>query len=62
MWGMLPQRCRLEHAPVVRVGRTATRLTGFPGDQLAPTRLGSLPFGGMWMALLSWHVARLGPR
>ena len=60
--GMLPRRCRLERAPVVRVDSTVARLTSFPGDQLTPTRSGSLSFGGMWMAPLSWHVARLGPR
>ena len=60
--GILPRRCRLERALVVRVSSTAARLTGFPGDQLAPTRSGSLSFGGMWMALLSWHVARPSPR
>ena len=48
--------------PVVRVDSIAARLIGFPGDQLAQTRSGSLLFGGMWMVLLSWHVARLCPR
>ena len=60
--GVLPRRCQLERAPIVRVDSTAARLTGFPGDQIAPTRSGSLSFGGMWMAPLSWHVARLDPR
>ena len=60
--GVLPQRHRLERSPVVRVDSTAVRLAGFPGDQLAPTRSGSLSFDGMWMAPLSWHVARLSPR
>ena len=57
--GVLPRRCRLECAPVVRVDSTATQLTGFLGDQLASIQSGSLSFGGMWMAPLSWHVARL---
>ena len=60
--GMLPRRCWLERALVVRVGITTAQLTGFPGDQLAPTRSGSLSFCGMWMAPLSGHVARPGPR
>ena len=60
--GILPRRCRLERDPVVRVGSPAVRLTGFCRDQLAPTWSGSLSFGGMWMALLSWHVARPSPR
>ena len=60
--GLLPRRCRLERASLVRVDSTAVRLTGFPRDQLAPTRSGSLSFGGMWKAPLSWHVARLDPR
>ena len=46
--------------PVVRVDSTVAWLIGFPGDQLVRTRSGSLSFGGMWMVLLSWHVARLG--
>ena len=53
---------RLARAPAVRVDSTAARLIGFPRDQLAQTQSGSLLFGGMWMVLLSWHVARLGPR
>ena len=53
---------RFAYAPVVRVDSTAARLIGFPVDQLAQTQSGSLLFGGMWMVLLSWHVARLGPR
>ena len=48
--------------PTVRVDSTSARLIGFPGDQLAQTQSGSLLFGGMWMVLLSWHVARLGLR
>ena len=60
--GLLLQRYRLECAPAVRVDSTAAWLTSFPGDQLAPTRSGSLSFGGMWMAPLSWHVAKLGPK
>ena len=51
--GLLPRRCRLERAPVVRVDSTAARLIGFPGDQLAPTRSSSLSFGCMWKAPLS---------
>ena len=47
--GMLPRRRRLEHAPVMRVGSLAEQLTSSPGDQLAPTRSGSLSFGGMCM-------------
>ena len=53
---------RFARAPAVRVDSTVTRLIGFPGDQLVQTQSGSLLFGGMWMVLLSWHVARLGPR
>ena len=49
-------------ASVVRVDSTAVRLIRFLGDQLVQTRSGSLSFGGMWMVLLSWHVARFGPR
>ena len=48
--------------PSVRVDSTAARLIGFPGDQLVQTQLRSLLFGGMWMVLRSWHVARLGLR
>ena len=53
---------RFARAPAVRVDSTTAQLIGFPGDQLAQTQSGSLFFGGMWMVLLSWHVARLGPR
>ena len=49
-------------APAVRVDSIAARLIGFPGDQLAQTQSGSLLFGGMWMVLLSCHVARLDLR
>ena len=45
--GVLPQRCWLERAPVVRVDSTAARLTCFPGDQLPPIQSGSLLFSGM---------------
>ena len=44
---VLPQRCWLERAPVVRVDSIVARLTGFPRDQLAPIQSGSLLFGGM---------------
>ena len=47
--------------PVLRVDSTVARLIGFPGDQLVQTRSSSLSFGGMWMVLLSWHAAMLGP-
>ena len=60
--GVLPRRCRLERALVVRVDSIVVLLIDFPGDQLVPTRSGSLSFGGMWMVPLSWHVARLGLR
>ena len=56
-----PRRGRLARAPVVRVGSTAARLIGFPGDPLVQTRLGSLLFDGIWMVLFSWHAARLDP-
>ena len=49
-------------ALVVRVDSTVVWLIGFPGDQLIQTRLDSLSFGGIWMVLLSWYAARLGPR
>ena len=53
---------RFARAPAVRVNSTAARLITYPRDQLAQTQSGSLLFGSMWMVLLSWHVARLGPR
>ena len=59
---VVPWRGGFVLVPVVRVDCTVARLISFPGDQLAKTRSGSLSFGGMWMVLLSWHVARLGPR
>ena len=60
--GVVHRSSRFARAPVVRVDSTTARLIGFPGDQLVQTRSGSLLFGGMWMVLLSWHVARLDPR
>ena len=60
--GVVPRSGGFVHVPVVRVDSTAERLIGFPGDQLAQTQSGSLSFGGMWMVLLSWHVAKLSPR
>ena len=60
--GVVPRSGGFVRVPVVRVDSTVARLIGFPGDQLAQTRSGSLSFGGMWMVLLSWHVAKLGPR
>ena len=60
--GVVHRSNRFVRVPAVRVDSTAARLIGFPGDQLVQTRSGSLLFGGMWMALLSWHAARLGPR
>ena len=60
--GLLLRRYWLEYIPEVRVDSTAAQLTSFLGDQLALIRSGSLSFGGMWMAPLSWHVARLGPK
>ena len=59
---MVLWRGRFVRAPVMRVDSTVARLIGSPGDQLVQTRLGSLSFDGMWMVLLSWHAARLGPR
>ena len=53
---------RFTHTPTVRVDSTAVRLIGFLGDQFVQTQSGSLLFGGMWMVLHSWHVARLSPR
>ena len=53
---------RFARAPTVRIDSIAARLISFPGDQLAQTQSESLLFGGMWMVLLSWHVARLGLR
>ena len=60
--GVVPRRGRFARAPLVRVDSTAARLIGFPRDQPVQIRSSSLSFGGMWMVLLSWHVARLGPR
>ena len=53
---------RFARATAVRVDSTTARLIGFLGDQLVQTQSSSLLFGGMWMVLLSWHVARLDPR
>ena len=60
--GVVPMSGGFAHVPVVRVDNTVARLTGFPGDQLAQNRSGSLSFGDMRMVWLSWHVARLGPK
>ena len=60
--GVVYRSSRFARAPAVRIDSIAARLIGFPGDQLVQTRSGSLLFGGMWMVLLSWHAARLGPR
>ena len=60
--GVVHRSSRFTRAPVVRVDNTVAWLIGFPGDQLVQTRSGSLLFGGMWMVLLSWHAAMLGPR
>ena len=60
--GVVPRRGGFVLVPVVRVDSTVARLISFPGDELAQTRSGSLSFGGMWMVLLSWNVARLGLR
>ena len=51
--GLVPWRGRFVRTPVVRVGSTAVRLIGFPGDPLVQTQSGSLLFDGMWMVLLS---------
>ena len=60
--GVVPWRGRFARAPVVRVDSIAARLIGFLGGQLVQTWSGRLWFGGMWMVLLSWHAARLGPK
>ena len=60
--GVVHLSSRFARAPIVRADSTVARLIGFPGDQLVQTRSGSLLFGGMWMALLSWRAAKLGPR
>ena len=60
--GVVHQRIRFAHAPQVRVDSIAARLIDFPRDQLVHTRSSSLLFSGIWMVLLSWHAARLGPR
>ena len=60
--GVVCRSTRFARAPAVRVDSTAARLIGFPRDQLIQTQSSSLLFGGMWMVLLSWRVARLGPR
>ena len=60
--GVVHRSSRFARAPAMRVDSTTARLIGFPRDQLVQTRSGSLLFGGMWMVLLSWHVARLDPR
>ena len=60
--GVIRRSTRFARAPTVRFDSTAARLIGFPGDQLVQTQSGSLLFSGMWMVLLSWRVASLGPR
>ena len=60
--GVVHRSSRFARAPAVRVDSTAARLIGFPGDQLVQTQSGSILFNGMWMVLLSWHAAKLGPR
>ena len=60
--GVVHLSSRFARVPAVRVDSTVARLIVFPGDQLIQTRSGSLLFGGMWIVLLSWHVARFGPR
>ena len=60
--GVIHRSSRFVRVPAVRVDSTAVRLIGFLGDQLVQSRSGSLLFCGMWMVLLSWHVARLSPR
>ena len=60
--GVVRRSTRFARAPVVRVDSTAAQLIGFPRDQLVQTRSGRLLFGGMWMVLLSWRVARLDPK
>ena len=59
---VVPRRGQFARAPLVRVDSTAAWLIGFPRDQLVQIRSSSLSFGGMRMALLSWHVAKPGPR
>ena len=59
--GMVHRSSRFARTPIVRVDSTTARLIGFLGDPLVQTWLDSLLFGGKWMVLLSWHVARLGP-
>ena len=60
--GVVHWNTRLARVPAVRVDNTVKRLIGFPEDQLVQTQSGSLLFGGMWMVLLSWCVAKLSPR
>ena len=60
--GVVRRSSRFARVPAVRVDSTIARLIGFPRDQLIQTRSGSLLFGGIWIVLLSWHAARLGPR
>ena len=60
--GVVHRSNRFVRAPAVRVDSTAAWPIGFLRDQLVQTRSGSLLFGGMWMVLLSWHAAKLGPR
>ena len=60
--GVVHRSSRFVRVPTVRVDSIAARLIGFLVDLLVQTRSGSLSFGCMWMVLLSWHVARLGPR
>ena len=60
--GVVPQRGRFARTPVVRADSTVVRLISFLGDQPVQTQSCSLSFGGLWMVLLSWHAAKLGPR
>ena len=59
---VVPRRGRFVCAPAVRVDSIVVQLIGFPRDQLVQTWSSSLSFRGMWIVLLSWHVARFGPR
>ena len=60
--GVVHRSSQFVRIPTVRVDSTVARLISSLRDQLVQTRSGSLSFSGMWMVLLSWHVAKLGPR
>ena len=60
--GVVSWRGRFARAPLVRVDSIATRLIGFPRGQPVQIQSSSLSFCGIWMVLLSWHAAKLGPR